>query len=460
MNQITTQYENNDPDFQQLANVVLAGMKRLQVPGVAVGVLHNGREWMAGFGLTNVEQPLQVTADTLFQIGSTTKTFTGTVIMRLMEMGKLNLDKPVRYYVPDWRLGDKTAEAQTTTRHLLTHMGGWAGDYFDDTGDGDDALARYVLKMAALPQMTPPGTLWSYNNAGFGLAGRVIELVTGQTYEAALRELLLEPLGLERSFIFSKDVMTYRFAVGHEVTADGPVVEREWALARASHAVGGIIASVRDQLRYARFHLGDGRTADGRQLLRPETMRLMQSAQVKANLDRQMGLSWILNEIAAVQLVLHGGATNGQLSAFILVPSRQFAITVLTNADRGAALNEEVTAWALKHYLGLVAPQPAQLTLAAKELEPYLGAYDAQLDRLELYVADGQLLVRMIPKGGFPHQDSPPGQTPPPSRAVFYAADRIMALDAPLEHLRAEFLRGEDGRIAWLRTSRLHKRLP
>ncbi len=459
MTKIQIQHENSDPDFQQLCDVVVKQMERLQVPGVAVGLLHQGREMMAGFGVTNVEHPLPVTADTLFQIGSTTKTFTGTLAMRLVEMGKLNLDTPVRHYLPELALGDKTAEEQVTMRHLLTHMGGWAGDYFDDTGDGDDALARYVVKMAALPQVTPPDTLWSYNNAGFALAGRVIEVITGQTYEAALQELLLRPLGLENSFIFPKDVVTHRFAAGHEVREAGPAVEREWALARASHAVGGLIASPRDQLRYAAFHLGDGKTADGQQLLSPETMKMMQSPLVNANLDRQMGLSWILREINDVQIVLHGGATNGQLSAFLFVPSRQFALTILTNADRGAALNEEVTAWVLKHYLGLVAPEVTHLTLAAEEMEAYTGAYDAQLDRLELYLEEGQMMVRMIPKGGFPYQDSPPGQTPPPSRVAFYAPDRIIALDVPLENLRAEFLRDEDGRILWLRTSRLHKRL-
>jgi CubicO group peptidase (beta-lactamase class C family) len=460
MNAIGVQHENSDPDFQQLCEVVVAAMKRLQVPGVAVGILHDGREFMAGFGVTNVEHPLPVTADTLFQIGSTTKTFTGTAIMRLVEMGKLNLDTPVHNYLPELRLGDQTAEERVTTRHLLTHMGGWVGDYFDDTGEGDDALARYVAKMAALPQVTPLDTLWAYNNTGFSLAGRVIEAVTDQSYEAALQALLLEPLGLAHSFFFAKDVMTHRFAVGHRVTADGPVVEREWALARSAHPAGGITSSVRDQLRYGRFQLGDGSSPEGQQLLTAETMRRMQSPQVKANLDRQMGLSWILREIGDVPVVQHGGATNGQLSAFVLVPARQFAITVLTNADRGSVLNDEVVRWALKHYLGLVEPEPSYLTLAADELEAYSGAYDAHMSRLELYVEDSQLMVQAIPKGGFPYQDSPPGPTPPPSRLAFYAPNCVIALDEPLENVRAEFLRGEDGRIVWLRTTRLHKRLP
>src|SRR5690606_32934919 len=151
--------------------------------GVAVGILHDSRERMAGIGFTSVENPLPVTADTLFQIGSTTKTITGTILMQLVEKGLLDLDEPVRTYLPELRLADKAAEEGVTPRHLITHMGGWMGDYFSDTGDGDDALTRYVAEMAELPQVTPTGSIWSYNNAGFGLAGRLIEVITGNSYE-------------------------------------------------------------------------------------------------------------------------------------------------------------------------------------------------------------------------------------------------------------------------------------
>ena len=94
---------------------------------------------------------------------------------------------------------DPEVTTRLTMRHLLTHTGGWDGDFFPDTGAGDDALARYVKLMADLPQRTPLGTILSYNNAGFSVAGRVIEVVTGKTFEAALNELVLEPLGLNRS---------------------------------------------------------------------------------------------------------------------------------------------------------------------------------------------------------------------------------------------------------------------
>ena len=163
MHYLPTHHETNDPDFQQLSDFVVAEMRRLSVPGVAIGLIHNGREHLAGFGITSVENPLPVTADTLFQIGSTTKTITGTIVMRLVEQGLIGLAAPVKQYLPELSLQDKTAEAAVTTRHLLTHMGGWLGDFFRETGSGDDALARYVAEMAGLPQVVPAGAVWSYN---------------------------------------------------------------------------------------------------------------------------------------------------------------------------------------------------------------------------------------------------------------------------------------------------------
>jgi CubicO group peptidase (beta-lactamase class C family) len=313
--------------------------------------------------------------------------------------------------------------------------------------------------MAELEQVVPAGSLWSYNNAGFAVAGRLIEVVTGMTYETALQELVLDPLELDESFFFANDIISRRFAVGHRVDPEqGPVVERPWALTRAAHAVGGLSSSVRDQLRYARFHLGDGRAGSGTRLLQPETLADMQRPHVRANLDRQMGLSWLLREIDGVMTVAHGGATNGQLSAFLVVPSRGFAITVLTNADEGSMLNDSVVTWALERYLGLEGAPPASTLALPEDLSSYLGDYDAALDRLTLYLDGDTLMAQSTPKGGFPDKHSPPGPTPPPSRLRFYEEDRVIALDPPMIHTRSEFLRDDQGRIAWLRTSRLHRK--
>ncbi len=441
-----------DPDFRQLCDEVRAAMARFGVPGVAVGVLRDGVEYAAGFGITNVEAPVAVDDHTLFQIGSTTKTFTGTVAMRLVEAGKLDLDTPLRTYLPDLHLRDEAAAARVTLRHLFNHTGGWLGDYFDDTGDGDDALATIVARMVELPQWTPLGAYASYNNAGFYLAGRVIEAVTGQTYEAAVRELVLEPLGMAESFFFAADCISRRVAVGHTVTDAGTTVARPWALARAAHAAGGLSSSVRDQLRYARFHLGDGTAPDGARLLEQGTLAAMQEGRMDAgSAFGSFGITWMMKTLDGVETVRHGGTTNGQLSAFVLVPERNFALTVLTNADRGGQLHTAIVAWALRHYCGIAEKPLMPRTLTAAELAPYAGRYRAALMELELTVQGDGLVAQMIPQGGFPKRDSPAGPKPPPTRLALGAEDAVIALDPPFKDARGEFLRDEQGALTWLR---------
>lgn len=112
---------NAQDAFRRLREVISDSMRKLGIPGVAVGVISDDQEFSAGFGVTNVDHPLPVDADTLFQVGSTTKTFTGTAVMRLVEMGKLALDEPVRTYLPDFAVRNPDASARVTIRHLLIH---------------------------------------------------------------------------------------------------------------------------------------------------------------------------------------------------------------------------------------------------------------------------------------------------------------------------------------------------
>ncbi len=272
--------------------------ERLGVPGAAVGVFYDGVESYAFHGVTSIDNPLPVDGATLFQFGSTGKTFTATAILRLVEQGLVDLDAPVRRYVPELRLKDESVAEQVTVLQLLNHTAGWAGDYENDTGTGDDALARYVAGMADIEQMSPLGAEVSYNNASLSLAGRVIEKVTGSTFEQAMQDLVLDPLGLADTFFFPNDIMTRRFAVGHANSADGQVrVLRPWALPRSGNPAGGMSATAADQIAWARFHLADGRAADGTQLLSADLVRSMRAPTVPTPgnaLGDAIGISWML----------------------------------------------------------------------------------------------------------------------------------------------------------------------
>jgi CubicO group peptidase (beta-lactamase class C family) len=452
-------YMNNNQNdkWERLGELISDQMDEKDVPGVAVGILHKGEIKKAGFGVTNVDHPLPVTDQTLFQIGSITKTFTCTAIMRLVEMGKLDLDTTVQTYVPEFKVVDETASSQATIRHLLTHVGGWVGDYFDDTGSGEGALARYVANMADLEQLAPPGAVFSYNNAGFSLAGYIIEMVTGKSYQEALKELVLAPLGLTNSFLDAGDVITHRFAVGHIVSPVGPMVARPWPLPRCVYPAGGITCNLSDLLSYARFHLGDGKVDDDNRLLTSESLAQMQTPGVTIWESERVGLAWMIDDTHGTQLVSHGGGTLGQVSLFTLVPEYDFAIAIFTNADRGGLLNAQVIRWVLNEFLGVEIPNPKPIEATEEELSAYVGRYSRPFMDIELGMLGGKLIGQVVPKGGFPTKDSPPQPPPPPMSIGLCEKDRLLVLDGPFKDAKADVLRDPDGSTGWLRVSgRIH----
>jgi CubicO group peptidase (beta-lactamase class C family) len=445
--------------FTSICERIPDALARYKVPGVVLGITSEGQDLVRGFGVTNIRHPLAVDENTLFQIGSTTKTFTATAAMRLVEQRKLALDEPVRSYLPDFSMRDPSVTERATMRHLLTHTGGWQGDFFPDTGNGDDALARYVRLLADVPQLTPLGAVWSYNNAGFSVAGRVIERIVGTTYEAALKQLVLEPLGLTRSYLFPSEVMVHGFAVGHAASGDKPVVLQPWPIIRGAVPAGGIVASMTDQLRYARFHLGDGSTEGGGRLLSRDSIALMQKP-TPATCEYDIGLAWRIRDIGGVRHVFHGGFTYGQLSFFTLVPQRKFGFALATNSLNGALFAREVGRDLLAKFLGNDEPEPQEIMLDRSRMLEYCGRYSAASSDLELTVEERRLKVQPRPKGGFPTQETPPGPTPPPFRVGFVGSDRIAMVDPPMTEAQGEFLRRADGTIAWLRwAGRIHARL-
>jgi CubicO group peptidase (beta-lactamase class C family) len=435
------------PGFEALRDTAQTEMEAVGVPGLAFGILSGDEEKLACLGVTSLENPLEVTPDTLFQTGSIAKTYLAAAVLRLVEQRRLSLDEPVRRYLPELRLADEDVAARVTMRHLLTHTGGWVGDVFEDFGRGDDALARMVAHLADAPQLTPLGEVWSYNNAGFYVAGRVLEMVTGSTFEDAMRELVLGPLGAELVFYFPDEVMTHRFAVGHVPTdGGGPAVARDWWVGRAVHPAGGIVQSLKELLRYARFAF------DGKPLLAEASYAELCRPQVPVggSFDAT-GLAWRLRRIEDVQTIAHGGGTSGQAAGLCVVPERRFAFAVLTNHAYGSAVIERLEEAALAAFLGIRAPAPARLEHEPERLSEYAGRYSSWMSDAELHASGVGLELRVTPKRGFPKPDSPLPPAPPPAQLWFYEDDAVYASDGLWKGAKAEFLRGPDDGIAWFR---------
>lgn len=458
--------------FSELDAKTEAAMKSFAIPGVAVGVLADGQEYLKGYGVTNVDHPVPVDADTVFRIGSTTKTFTGTVMMRLVDQGKVDLDAPVRRYLPDFAVADPAASAEVTVRQLLNHTSGWLGDDLQDFGRGDDAIARYVASLTRLPQLTPPGSVFAYNNAGLVVAGRIIEVVTESTYEAAVRSLLISPLELSRTRFFSDEIIGFNVAASHNVVDDKPVVENAfWEFPRSCNPTGSLISSVRDQLRYARFHLGDGTAPNGSRLMSKEALEAMRTnpgagGTLQVELTG-MGVAWMLRPSAENEtIVQHGGTWNGQRSGFFMVPSRNFAMTVLTNSEGGAQLTTDLFAddWALRRFAGISNLPAMPQDLSAADLAPYEGRYTTQ-QVIETGAMD-TIAIDFSAKDGRLHgimsTSADPSTSPGAQLGLaIYKTDYGLDLgpDGKPIGTRSNFVRGPDGNVAWFRShGRLYRR--
>jgi CubicO group peptidase (beta-lactamase class C family) len=448
---------NTDSKFVAITRLIRKEMKRLLVPGVSVGIYHQGDEYAAGFGITSVENPLPVTVNTLFQTGSISKTFTGTLMMMLVEQGKVDLDAPVKKYIRDFKVKDKSVTEKVTVRQLLTHMGGWVGDYFNDFGTGEDALAKMVKDISSLPQIQPLGTIWSYNNTGFNVASRIIEIVTKQPYEQVVQEMLLDPLGLEMTFFYPSDILfTHRFVVGHQKVKGEVKVARPWAIGRAGNGVGGVVSTVHDLLKYARFHMSKGKI----HILSGKSLKAMRIPQVDAGARGMMGITWFIREVGSVTAYAHGGATNGQQAYFFFVPEADFACAILTNSDDGGIITAKVFSKAMELYFNAKTGLPKALKSNTVELKEYVGRYKIGTECFDLKVKDGYLIYHHIPLGGFPMPDTPPGPAMPPMRFAFYENDKVIGLDEPYRDALGEFFRDEKGRLQFFRIGgRAHKKI-
>lgn len=444
---MTTDFENK---VRELAT-------EMEVTGVSAALLHDGEEEFAYHGVTSVENPLPVDEKTLFQFGSTGKTYTATAIMRLVEGGKVELEAPVKKYVPELALKDPEVAETVTVLNLLNHTAGWEGDMFDDTGWGDDALARYVLAMARLDQTNRPGLVVSYNNASLSLAGRIIEKVTGSTFEEAVAELVLRPLGLKNTYFFPNDIMTRRFAVGHNRDEEGKVtVARPWALPRSGNPAGGMSANAGDQLAWAKFHMGDGTGPDGAPILADATLKRMQEPTIEMKgsaLGDYIGISWLLRDREGLRLVGHGGTTNGQYSEFVMVPERGLALISMTNSGpNGSDLNHQLERWVLERYLGVVEKDPEPVDLAPEALDEYVGRYETVAAISDITRDGSRLLAKVEIKPEMAAVLRESGEEipdqPPVPLGLLADKDQFIVPEGPGKGMRGYFARDAAGVVS------------
>ncbi|MEU4518184.1 serine hydrolase domain-containing protein [Amycolatopsis sp. NPDC024027] len=336
------------------------------VPGAALAVLTGGDIHELATGVLHRGTGVAATTDSVFQVGSITKIHTATLVMQLAEEGKLDLDAPVRDVLPDFTVAAPGASETITARQLLSHTSGLTCDFTCDTGRGDDCLAAYVEAARDVPLDCPPGTAISYSSVGYNVLGRIVEVLTGQTWDAALQERLCAPLGLTHTVTLPEDVLRFRAAMGHlgEGGAD-PDPAPVWnPLPRSAGPYGGVLcATAADVLRLARMHLDGGVAPDGTRLLHKETADAMQHRETdcpdKWTVDSDgWGLGWTLYDWDGTPGFGHDGATIGQYGFLRVAPEAGVAIALLTNGGGARRLYSDLFRELLHELAGVRMPEP------------------------------------------------------------------------------------------------------
>ncbi|MDT7572842.1 MAG: hypothetical protein QOE05_3016 [Actinomycetota bacterium] len=375
--------------------------KEFDVPGASVGLLDANGVASIATGVTNIATHVPTTPDTLFQIGSISKVYTATLVLRLADEGRIDLDAPVATLLPELSLGAQELQEGLTTRHLLTHTSGLDGDVFDDTGRGDDCLQRYVELLSSVGTCHPLGARFSYCNSGFVLAGRLLEHLHGAVWDEVLRSELLDPLGASATVTLPEEALLFRTAVSHVQTPDGALTPSPvWTYARALGPAGLICATAGDLLEFARLHLRDGATRDGHALLAPSTARAMRDHEVDVPAGwpgDSWGLGWIRYDWPGGPVVGHDGGTIGQRAHLRLVPSTGVAVAVLTNAPGGTFVARAVLRELLGEY-GVQVPGPVQVAPRQPEdavLARHVGRYGRTSETWDVSLDDNGLVATM-----------------------------------------------------------------
>jgi CubicO group peptidase (beta-lactamase class C family) len=369
------------------------------VTGAAAAVAVGDEVVTAHTGCANTTTSMPVRQDTLFAAGSVTKVFTASLVMTLVDDGLVELDAPVQRYLPEFRLADEETSEQVTVRMLLNHTAGIPGHCMFNLPRSPEVVARHVELLRELPFAAPPGKFWSYSNGGMVVAGRIAEVVTGRTWDDALAERILGPLGAHGT-TFAEEMVLGSTAVGHLVDASGAVTRVPRLLVDSGNGPAGatLWCDIDAMIGFGQMHLREGRAADGKQVLSPESVALMQAPSLEPHWGLSFddwGLGWYLRGTGAGRTLGHTGGNAGAHSILTIAPEHGCAIAVLANSSTGALLNAVLTEELFQDLYGIsAAPRPETPgDPVTVELDRYAGTYEAEGGSVTVTVRDDRLNV-------------------------------------------------------------------
>lgn len=387
-------------DEALLRSLFADAVKRSGAVGAQLSIVKADQELHMAAGFANAARGIVMTTECLMQIGSITKLFNATIVMSLIEDGVLDLDVPLREYLPAFKVADPQTSAFLTLRHLLSMSSGLDNGPYVYSGSGDDALELYVQQLASLPQQFPLGKHFGYSNAGTCIAGHLAARVMGKSWEALLQERILRPAGLNHSAILDEHVQDQVIAVGHKISAEGlKIVEPKFSALRGRAPSGPSFAlSIRELVKFGKIFLNRGMTDSGIPLLTASTLKRMVTPQVATPI-RMHGTAWCLGPLMGnwngVKVWGHGGTSNTATSFLYWIPEHHGVIAFSLNTH--AAMGEfSRIAFddILKAAFGFAKPRIDTPDIALGSFDPrrYVGNYEELGMRMEVTAGEGDTL--------------------------------------------------------------------
>lgn len=360
-----------EPDFATIDSYIDAQMREQRIPGLALGIVHGDEiVHLKGFGIANPNSA-PVTAQTPFSIGSLTKSFTALAITQLVEADKLDLDMPVQRYLPWFRVADPAASAQITLRHLLNHASGLPRtletQYENRADEGAATLEARLRSLSTTPLERPLGS-YGYSNAGYQVLAMVIQQVTGQSYEAYVRQHIFEPLAMQQSFTSLAAANEHGMATGYHYWFGMPVAA-ELPAYRVGPGNGGLFASAEDMAHYLIAHLNQGPFGTATVLSPAGIAELHRPAVARTPEAGFYAMGWSVQTADRRTTLAHSGQSYNYLAKMMIVPEAQWGVVVLQNAQytvklqiSGDSSQDRIADGVMSMLLGSPLPQPQSTT--------------------------------------------------------------------------------------------------
>jgi CubicO group peptidase (beta-lactamase class C family) len=392
----------------KLEALIQASMADGLVPGLGLTIVQNDQVvFCEGFGFADLERRIPFTPRTTLQIGSTSKNLTGFAMAQLIERGLVALEAPVTTYIPFFKVADARGST-ITVRHLLGQVSGlpttdWVYE-LSSSDSSDTALEHLVHSLEGVSLLAAPGERYEYSNFNYIILGHIIERVTGLSYEAYMQQHVFAPLGMNSTYAPTSNGLNPNLepAKGYVHGSRSANVETGVVMSRQWNASGLIVSNTEDIARYLIAQV------EGSSILGAKALELSHSglnpAESQLGGETQYAFGWETTVREGVRIVEHGGDARTSGSYFLLLPDYQIGFAVLMNlVDHGKI---QLMYQLVKTLLGIETdayqpmPTPERIPHSDFKADPntfahFAGEYDTVRGRLEVFVQDGEPMMRL-----------------------------------------------------------------